>query len=120
MRVIIAGSRSIVNAEVVANAVEASGYSVTEVISGGARGVDGLGEKWGLDRGIPVRRIEPDWKVFKRGAGPQRNREMANVADALVAIWDGKSRGTADMIRTARKFNLLVYVYSPAEEGEQG
>lgn len=118
MRVIIAGSRSIASAEIVEKAIAASGFEVSEVVSGAARGVDRLGESWAGARGITVRRIEPDWQVYKRGAGPQRNREMAKTADALIAIWDGKSRGTADMIRTAHKFNLQVYVYRISPENE--
>jgi predicted Rossmann fold nucleotide-binding protein DprA/Smf involved in DNA uptake len=120
VRVIIAGSRSLVEAGVVARAAEASGFHITQVISGGARGIDRLGEDWAASQGIPFRRFDPDWKMFKRGAGPQRNRKMAQAADALIAIWDGRSRGTSDMIQTAKKFNLQVFVYYPPLEGQQG
>ncbi|MFA7536653.1 MAG: DUF2493 domain-containing protein [Desulfuromonadales bacterium] len=119
MRVIIAGSRAIVDAGVVEKAVEASGFHITEVISGGAKGVDRLGEEWAASHGIPVRRFCPEWKRLKRAAGPQRNRSMAGAADALIAIWDGKSRGTADMIRVARKFNLLFFILDLRPEAEQ-
>ena len=44
-------------------------------------------------------------------AGKIRNQAMADAADALVALWDGNSGGTADMIRRARAAGLKVFVY---------
>jgi len=109
MKVIIAGSRGITDVRLVARAIEASGFEVTEVVSGGAAGVDRLGERWAARRGIPVRRFLPDWSQGK-AAGPLRNRRMAAYADALVALWDGASRGTASMIREARTRGIKMHV----------
>src|SRR5690242_15034090 len=98
MRVIIAGSRDIKDVSLVAQAVERSGFNVTEVVEGGARGVDTLAFGWAQLQKIPVKPFPANWKRYGRQAGILRNIEMADYADALIAIWDGKSRGTRHMI----------------------
>lgn len=110
MKTIIAGSRSVDSLDVVAAAVEASMLTVSEVVSGTAKGVDQLGEAWALQNAIPVSRFKPDWKRFGRAAGLRRNEDMAAYADALIAVWDGKSRGTEHMIATAKQHDLSVFV----------
>ena len=81
------------------------------MVSGGAVGVDMAGEAWAEKNGIPVVRYVPSWSKHGLYAGILRNREMAQNADALLAIWDGKSRGTANMIREAKERGLKTYVY---------
>ncbi|WP_429885646.1 DUF2493 domain-containing protein [Geoalkalibacter halelectricus] len=110
MRVIIAGSRSCCEPQHLEKAIAASGFAITAIVSGGARGVDRLGEAWANRMGVPIHRFAPNWQRYGRGAGPQRNREMADAADGLIALWDGKSKGTAHMIDTARKKGLKVFV----------
>lgn len=110
MKVIIAGSRGFTNPNIVVAAVVKSKFKITEVVSGGARGIDRFGEKYARDNGIPIKQFLPDWSKG-RGAGFARNIEMAEYADALIAIWDGESRGTAQMIREAEKRGLKVYVF---------
>ena len=110
MNVIVAGSRTITDIKVVACAIEESGFEVSEVVSGAARGVDSLGEEWAKSKAIPVRRFPADWNGKGKGAGFIRNAEMADYADALVAVWDGKSRGTANMIEQAKRKGIKVYV----------
>ena len=114
MRTIIAGSRSITtgyNLEVI---LHKSGYDITEVVSGGALGVDRLGEQWAKDNRVPIRQFIPKWQnsdgSTDKAAGFKRNIEMANYADALVAYWDGKSNGTVHMIKTAIDKRLKVFV----------
>lgn len=81
-----------------------------EIVSGVARGADLLGEKYALERGFPIRRFPADWDSFGNSAGYRRNIDMAKYADALIAFWDGKSKGTKHMIDTAKKNNLNVRV----------
>jgi hypothetical protein len=111
MRVIVAGSRGITDLSVVREALERSGFEVTEVVSGGARGVDRLGEELAREMGLPCRVFPAEWSSHGRSAGVLRNRRMAEYADALVAVWDGRSRGTANMIREAGERGLAVYVH---------
>ncbi|MBR0303876.1 MAG: DUF2493 domain-containing protein [Clostridia bacterium] len=85
-----------------------------EIIGGGANGADRFGEEYALMRGLPYRLFLPDWKKYKRGAGIVRNREMAQYSSeeigVLFAFWDGKSKGTKNMIQTAKRLGLNVYV----------
>jgi len=110
MRTIIAGSRAITDPHLVTIAIHRAGFSISQVVSGGARGVDRLGERWAKANGIPVKKFPADWKKHGMGAGHVRNREMAHYADALIAIWDGASPGTKSMIDYAKRRGLRVYV----------
>lgn len=117
MKVVIAGSRGITRYRVVVEAItrfqlrpdNPQGVLITEVVSGGAKGVDKLGERWAIERHIPITRFVPDWSQGLKG-GPIRNEQMAQYADALIAVWDGYSRGTKDMISQARKMGLRVFI----------
>lgn len=110
MKVIIAGSRNILNGVVVREGIEESGFEITEIICGEAKGVDTLGKLWGKLYRIPVKSFTANWQKFGLSAGPRRNKQMAEYADALIAIWDGKSRGTLDMITQMRELKKKVYV----------
>jgi hypothetical protein len=111
MRVIIAGSREGVTLTQVAAGMKTAALNVTEVVSGTARGADRAGEEWAIANQIPVRRFPADWNRYGKSAGPRRNEEMANYADALVAFWDGKSKGTKHMIETAKRKGLYTVVH---------
>jgi hypothetical protein len=111
-RVIVAGSRDVTSLEMVEAAVQSSTFvnRLTEIVSGGARGVDQLGEHWARSRGVPVRQFLADWNRYPRTAGRLRNNEMAEYADALVAIWDGHSRGTKHMIEAMLARSKPTYI----------
>lgn len=83
---------------------------ITEIISGGARGVDRLGEKFAKIGNIKLTVIKPNWKKYGKKAGFLRNKEMVDKADALIAIWDGKSKGTKHTIDLARKKGIPIYL----------
>ncbi len=110
MRVIIAGSRGITDYERVRQAIDASGFAVSRIVSGMAQGVDTLAVRYAEENGIPCDRFPADWQRWGKSAGYRRNEVMAQHADALVAVWDGKSPGTKHMIETAKKHGLRVYV----------
>lgn len=80
------------------------------IISGHATGADALGERYAQERGLECEQYPADWKTHGRAAGPIRNAQMAEVADALIAFWDGQSRGTANMINLAKSKGLKVAV----------
>lgn len=111
MKVVIAGSRGIKDAARVSDAVAFAELPVTEVVSGAARGVDALGEEWAAARGIPVRRFPANWRAHGLRAGRMRNLEMAEYADALVAVWDGRSAGTKHMIEAMQARGKPTFVY---------
>lgn len=74
-------------------------------ISGGCRGADLLGEKYALKNGFNIERYPAKWDKYGLKAGPLRNEEMAKVCDFVICFWDGKSRGTENMINLAEKYN---------------
>jgi hypothetical protein len=111
VKTIIAGTRTLSDALIVESAINLfyqSGLEITEVVSGGASGVDSLGEQWAERNGVRVRRFPADWNKHGRAAGPIRNKQMAEYAEALLLIWDGKSRGSASMKREAEAAGLAI------------
>lgn len=112
-RVVIAGSRVFDNYELLAHKMD---YFLSEtrqpvtVLCGLAEGADKLGLRYARDRKFNVEYYPADWQRFGRSAGMRRNAEMAENADALVAFWDGKSRGTLNMITVAKTKGLKVRV----------
>ena len=111
MKTIIAGSRNIGNRSFLDALAQCDWLEeVTVCISGTARGVDKWGESWAEWNDIPIMRFPADWRAFGRGAGMVRNKLMADHADALIAIWDGESPGTANMIAVAKAQGLKVEV----------
>jgi hypothetical protein len=113
MKIIIAGSRSFNDRHLLyskMDALVARQGDVVTVISGTAKGADRLGEEWARDRGYPVERYPADWDTYGKKAGYLRNEEMAEVADACVVFWDGKSRGSKMMIDIAKKHGLPLRV----------
>ena len=115
MKLIVCGSRGIRSRDLVRETVRRSPFyrEVTEVVHGGCRGVDEEAGKMAEDAGLKVTVFEADWESHGRGAGPIRNLAMADYVTmdgALVALWDGKSRGTRDMINKALDVGMDVYV----------
>jgi hypothetical protein len=120
MLTIIAGSRDIQGSEaerLIKAAIEACGFKgeITGILHGNCRGIDKtagslLADSW------PIYSLSADWDKHGKSAGPIRNYKMAKMAQALIAIWDGKSRGTANMIQMAEKEGLKVYVYRTDKE----
>ena len=122
-RVIIAGTRTFNNytllssyADKLLAAKRAAGECIV-IVSGHCTGADLLGEKYAVERGYMVEVYEAQWQLYGRAAGPMRNREMAEVSDALIAFWDGVSRGTKNMIDEARACGLAVRVKNYKAEG---
>jgi len=111
MKTIIAGGRNVTDSLILESAIKELPWQISEVVSGGAKGVDVMGEEWAEKNGIPVKVFKADWKTYGRAAGPKRNEQMAEYAEALLAIWDGKSKGTANMIKNAEKNGLVVHVF---------
>lgn len=109
---IIAGSRDNVTQDDIDQAMTKIDWKVSKVISGTARGADQFGENWALRQGIPVDRYPADWDKHGKSAGYKRNEKMATMAEALVAVWDGESRGTTHMINIAVERGLKVHVHN--------
>lgn len=116
MKTIIAGGRDFNDYSYLEDVMNMCPFVVTEIVCGKARGADTLGEKWGKSKDIPVKYFIPDWNGLGKKAGYVRNRDMGDYADALVAFWDGKSKGTKGMIDYATKKGLKVTVFEYGDE----
>ena len=114
-KVIIAGSRGFSNYKLLKEKCneylreKRKEYNII-IISGGARGADTLAEKYAQDEGFSLEVFPANWNKFGKSAGFIRNEQMAEIADALIAFWDGKSHGTKHMIEIMENKKLLVRV----------
>ena len=95
MRVIIAGSRDINDYQFVHDFIKSLDVDITTVVSGGARGVDTLGERYAYEYDIPIKRYRANWNSGK-SAGIKRNILMSDNSDALIVIHN-YSKGSLHM-----------------------
>ncbi len=116
MKTIVAGSRLIRSYKDVEAAINESGFHITEIVSGLANGPDTFGIEWAFRNGVKVKKFPAEWHKYGNGAGYRRNKQMAEYADALIAVWDGKSSGTKHMIEDAKKKGLQVFVKTVTHE----
>ncbi len=115
MRTIIAGCRDIHRDrafELIRTALNQCGWKdqITVILHGACHGVDTAAEEY-CKGTWPIESFPADWRKHGKAAGPIRNREMASKADALIAIWDGNSKGTLNMIQAAEENGLRLFVY---------
>lgn len=113
-KVIVAGGRDFADYALLKQKLDyALKNKVTEsitIVSGAARGADKLGERYAKERGYEIDSHPANWDRYGKSAGYIRNKEMAQNADALMAFWDGKSKGTKHMIDLAEQYGLKVIV----------
>lgn len=86
--------------------------TILQVVSGGAKGADSLGERWADENGIPKKIFPAQWDKYGKRAGFLRNKDIVANCDEVIAFWDGRSRGTADTIATARAQGKKVTIIS--------
>jgi hypothetical protein len=112
--VIVAGSRYFNNEALLFKYLDAFKKKFLDrtlvILSGGAKGADSLGEKWARENEISCKVFPADWDKHGKAAGPIRNKQMAEYADALILFWDGKSRGSKHMLDTAKELGLKTKV----------
>lgn len=129
MKLVICGSRTITDYNVLLKAIKASGFTkITHIISGHAEGADMLGEAYAKENGLILRVFKPDWKdltaegaVIKENkfgkynarAGFNRNKDMVDYGDAVLALQsNGDTNGTQDTIKYAKSLDKPVFVYT--------
>ena len=113
MKTIIAGSRTFTDYKKLCEVCDHILQDQTdiEIVSGAYyKGADKLGEQYAQERGYKITQFPADWKRFGKAAGPKRNEQMANYANALITFWDGKSKGTKHMLEVATKFGLNTII----------
>lgn len=91
---------------------------VTEIVSGGAKGVDTCARNYALNHNLKFTEFLPEYSKYGRGAPLRRNITIIEHADMVLAFWDGKSRGTKFVIDNCKKRNISVAVYQPVAGSE--
>ncbi|MCY9592374.1 DUF2493 domain-containing protein [Paenibacillus chitinolyticus] len=114
MKVIVAGSRTFSDYEMLKRKLDLllalQPRNEIVIVSGAAKGADKLGERYATEKGYRISSHPADWEKCGNNAEYIRNEEMAKKSNALVAFWDGTSKGTKHMIDLAHKYELQVRV----------
>lgn len=112
IRVIVAGGRCFKDYNLLKNKLDIilKNFKEVTIVSGCAKGADSLGEQYAKEKGYNIIRVHADWNKHGKSAGYVRNEEMASISDACVCFWDGKSKGTENMIKISKKFELKLRV----------
>ena len=95
-----------------------SWYDIKKIISGGAKGADSLAKKYATEYNIPVVEFLPDWDRFGKSAGYKRNTQIVEASEALIAFWDGVSKGTKHSIDLADTKGIPIYIFWPTIDDE--
>ncbi len=114
MRAIIAGCRDYTDYKDFCSKMSKffNGFEMfDQILSGGAKGADEMGKRWAEYHSIPVKVFPADWLKHGEAAGPIRNAEMVKNADTLIAFWDGRSKGTANIIRLAMHARIEIHIF---------
>lgn len=112
MKIIVAGGRDFNNLKIMDKILSQHiNPPFDTIISGDARGADMLGAEWGVKHGVPLQHFPAYWDIYGKSAGFIRNAEMGEHADMLIAFWDGKSKGTAHMIKTMKRLKKEYWIY---------
>ena len=108
MKVAVIGSRNL--------SVDLEKYipeNTTEIISGGAIGIDTLAELYAVSKKLPIKIYKPEYEKYGKAAPIIRNRLIVDDADIIIAIWDGHSKGTKYSIDYAKKNGKSIKVVIP-------
>ncbi len=109
MRVAVVGSRSITKVNLEAYLPP----ETTEIVSGGARGVDQLAKEYALQHQLKYTEFPPNYALYGRAAPIKRNDEIIRAAELVLIFWDGKSRGTDYTISRCGELNVPHRVIQP-------
>lgn len=107
MKIAVIGSRN----GTISNLEQFLPEEVTEIVSGGAKGIDTCAKEYAVKNGIKFTEFFPEYKKYGKSAPLKRNLQIIEYADCVVAFWDGHSRGTHYVIEQCKKQNKKVTVY---------
>ena len=112
MKVAVIGSRNMT----IQNLGDYIPAECTEIVSGGAKGVDTFAKEYAQAHGIKLTEFLPDYPKHGRGAPLRRNLEIIAYSDIVLAFWDGKSKGTKYVIDNCEKQGKSVRIIRPNED----
>ncbi len=107
MKVAIIGSRDLAVEDFSSYLPE----GVTEIVSGGARGIDQCARRYAKEHGLKLTEFLPDYEQFGRGAPLRRNITIIEHSDLVLAFWDGSSRGTKFVIDRCKEMGKPIRVF---------
>ena len=107
MKVGVIGSRGLT----VDNLEQYLPENTTEIVSGGAKGIDTCAREYAISHGIKLTELLPEYSRYGRGAPLKRNLQIIEYADFVIAFWDGQSKGTKNVIENCKKLNVKVDVH---------
>lgn len=113
MKIAIIGSRNLT----VNNLEKYLPQGVTEIVSGGAKGIDSCARNYAQENNIKLTEFLPQYEKYGKGAPLRRNLQIINYSDEVLAFWDGKSRGIKYVIDQCRKNNKKVIIQKSSEDG---
>lgn len=110
MKLIVAGTRTMdINYQALEGLINNFRLDPTVIVSGGCRGIDGCGAHWAAKNSVRIKQFDAPWQEEGKAAGPIRNAQMAEYADALLLIWDGVSPGSFSMRQEMLKRGKPIY-----------
>jgi hypothetical protein len=116
VKLAIVGSRTFFDYKVLKNTLDdiSTEHSLNyiEIISGGAKGADSLGEMYAKEKGIPTKIFPAEWKKYGKSAGFKRNVDIIKNCDVCVCFWDGESHGTKHDIELCKEMHKPCFVYN--------
>ena len=106
MKLLIAGSRGITSLDL----SECIPEDTEMIICGGAKGIDTIANEYAINNNIPITIVRPQYDLYGIAAPIKRNEHLVDMADEVLVVWDGASRGTKSTIEYARRMNKKVTV----------
>lgn len=114
MKVAIIGSRSLIDIDIEKYVPE----NTDTIISGGAKGIDSLAQEYAELHNIPTIIFEPEYRKYGKIAPIIRDKQIVQAADIVIAIWDGKSKGTRFTLEYANKIGKRTFTYRIWNSGQ--
>lgn len=112
MKIAIVGSRNLI----ITNLNGHIPSNVSEIVSGGAKGIDSCAEDYATANGLKLTIFKPDYEKYSKAAPLRRSDLIIDYADTVIAFWDGKSKGTKYVIDRCRHIGKEIKVVMLTEE----
>ncbi len=112
MKVAIIGSRGLQ----VNNLEKYLPSNISEIVLGGAKGIDCCAAKFAKENKIKLTEFLPEYEIYGRSAPLKRNLQIIDYADIVLAFWDGSSRGTKFVIDNCKRKNKKVKIFLPKDK----